>query len=73
VLWPTGAEHDREGSVLDRLHGVTDGSMIILPEESSAELERHLDNGYRFVVLDPLMPLDARIPSASRSRGDRAA
>ena len=39
--------------------------MIILPEESSEELERLLDSGFRFVVLDPLMPLDERIPSVS--------
>jgi LacI family transcriptional regulator len=65
VLSPTGGEHDREVSVLDRLHGVTDGSLMILPEESSEELVRLLDGGYRFVVLDPLMPLDQRIPSVS--------
>jgi LacI family transcriptional regulator len=65
VLSPTGGEHDREVSVLDRLHGLTDGAVIILPEESSEELERLLDGGYRFVVLDPLMPLDERIPSVS--------
>src|SRR2546423_6637341 len=65
VLSPTGGEHDREVSVLDRLHGLTDGALIILPEESSDELERLLDGGYRFVVLDPLMPLDERIPSVS--------
>ena len=65
VLSPTRQEHDREVSVLDRLHGVTDGSLIILPEESSEELERHLDNGFRFVVIDPLMRLDQRIPSVS--------
>ena len=65
VLSPTGHEHDREVSVLDRLHGLTDGALIILPEESSEELERLLDGGYRFVVLDPLMPLDERIPSVS--------
>jgi LacI family transcriptional regulator len=65
VLSPTGGEHDREVSVLDRLHGLTDGSLIILPEESSEELEGLLDSGYRFVVLDPLMPLDERIPSVS--------
>src|SRR5205814_5647085 len=65
VLSPTGGEHDREVSVLDRLHGLTDGALIILPEESSEELERLLDGGYRFVVLDPLMPLDERIPSVS--------
>jgi hypothetical protein len=40
VLSPTGPEHDREVSVLDRLHGLTDGALIILPEETSEELER---------------------------------
>src|ERR671937_1722926 len=65
VLSPTGGEHDREVSVLDRLHGLSDGALIILPEESSEELEGLLDGGYRFVVLDPLMPLDERIPSVS--------
>jgi LacI family transcriptional regulator len=65
VLSPTGGEHAREVSVLDRLHGVTDGALIILPEESNDELERLLDSGYRFVVVDPLMPLDERIPSVS--------
>jgi LacI family transcriptional regulator len=65
VLSPTGGEHDREVSVLDRLHGLSDGALIILPEESSEELEQLLDGGYRFVVIDPLMPLDERIPSVS--------
>ena len=65
VLCPTGHEHDREVSVLERLHGLTDGALIILPSESTEELERLLDDGYRFVVLDPLMPLGARIPSVS--------
>jgi LacI family transcriptional regulator len=65
VLSPTRGEHDREVSVLDRLHGVTDGSLMILPEESSEELVGLLDGGYHFVVLDPLMPLDQRIPSVS--------
>lgn len=65
VLSPTGGEHDREVSLLDRLHGLTDGSLIILPEESSDELERFVDEGYHFVVVDPLMPLDDKIPSVS--------
>ena len=72
VLSPTGGEHDREVSVLDRLHGVTDGALIILPEESSSELVRVLDSGYRFVVLDPLMPLDERIPSVSAAHASGA-
>jgi LacI family transcriptional regulator len=65
ILSPTGGEHDREISVLDRLHGLSDGALMILPEESSDELEQLLDGGYRFVVIDPLMPLAERIPSVS--------
>ena len=66
VLSPTHHEHDREVSLLDRLmHGLTDGALIVLPEESSEELTRLLDEGYRFVVVDPLRPLDERIPSVS--------
>jgi LacI family transcriptional regulator len=65
VLSPTGGEHDREVSALMGLHGLTDGALIILPNESSDELVRLLEGGYRFVVLDPLMPLDERIPSVS--------
>src|SRR5438094_1594240 len=49
VLSPTGHQHDREVSVLDRLHGLTDGALIILPDESSIELERLIDSDYRFV------------------------
>ena len=66
VLSPTGHEHDREVSLIDRLmHGLTDGALIVNPEESSDELEHLLDRHYRFVVIDPLMPLDERIPSVS--------
>jgi LacI family transcriptional regulator len=66
VLSPTGHEHDREVTLLDRLmHGLTDGALIVLPEESSDELERLVDAGYHFVVVDPLMPLDDRIASVS--------
>ncbi len=76
VLSPTLHEHAREVSLLDRLmHGVTDGALIVLPEESSAELELALDDDYPFVVVDPLMPLDERIPSvaaAHRSGADQA-
>src|SRR5829696_521131 len=65
VLAPTQGEHEREVSVLERLHGLTDGALIINPEESTEELQRLLDRGYRFVVLDPLMTLNDRIPSVS--------
>jgi LacI family transcriptional regulator len=66
LLSPTDHEHDREVSLLDRLvHGETDGALVVLPKESSAELEQLLDEGYRFVVVDPRLPLDDRIPSVS--------
>ncbi len=66
VLSPTGHQHDREVTLLDRLmHGLTDGALIVLPEESSEELEHLVDAGYRLVVIDPLMPLDDRIASVS--------
>src|SRR5215471_2427013 len=73
VLSPTGHEHDREVSLLDRLmHGMTDGALIVLPEESSEELEGLLDQGYRFVVVDPRMPLDEGIPSVSAGNASGA-
>jgi LacI family transcriptional regulator len=73
VLSPTQHEHEREVSLLERLmHGMTDGALIVLPEESSEELERALADGYRFVVVDPLMPLDERIPSVSAAHASGA-
>jgi len=66
LLSPTEHLHDREVTLLERLvHGETDGALVVLPEESSAELERLLDDGYRFVVIDPRLPLDDRIASVS--------
>jgi LacI family transcriptional regulator len=73
VLSPTAHEHEREVSLLDRLmHGVTDGALIVLPEESSDELEHALADGYRFVVVDPRLPLDQRIPSVSAAHASGA-
>src|SRR4051794_10726299 len=66
VLSPTHHEHEREVTLLDRLmHGMTDGALIVLPEESSDELAGLKDQGYRFVVVDPREKLDERIPSVS--------
>ena len=66
VVCPTQHEHDREVSLLERLmHGTTDGGLLILPQESAAELEQLLDAGYHFVVIDPLAPLNERIPAVS--------
>jgi LacI family transcriptional regulator len=66
VICPTQHEHAREVSLLERMmHGTTDGGLMILPQESSDELESLLLHGYRFVVVDPLQPLNERIPSVS--------
>jgi LacI family transcriptional regulator len=66
ILSPTEHKHDREVTLLDRLmHGMADGALVVLPEESSAELERLLDSDYSFVVIDPRLPLDDRIPAVS--------
>jgi LacI family transcriptional regulator len=73
VLSPTGHEHAREVTLIDRLmHGMTDGALIVLPEESSDELARLLEGGYRFVVVDPRLPLDDRIPSVSAAHASGA-
>jgi LacI family transcriptional regulator len=73
LLSPTDHQHDREVSLIDRLtHGLTDGALIVMPEESSKELEQLLDEGYRFVVVDPLEPLATRIPSVSAAHASGA-
>ncbi|HZC75177.1 MAG TPA: substrate-binding domain-containing protein, partial [Gaiellaceae bacterium] len=41
--------------------------------ETSQELERLLDTEYRFVVIDPRLPLDARIPAVSSAHSSGAA
>jgi LacI family transcriptional regulator len=73
VLCPTQHEHDREVSLLERLmHGTTDGTLMMLPEESDEELETLLNHGYPFVVLDPLRRIDARIPAVSAAHSSGA-
>ena len=47
LLSPTQHDHAREASLLDRLtRDVTDGALIVLPEESSVELERVYSDEY---------------------------
>jgi len=76
VLCPTLHQHEREVTLLDRLmHGTTDGAILMLPEESNAELRALQETGYPFVVVDPRVRLDQGIPavSASNASGARAA
>ncbi|MGZ4334134.1 MAG: substrate-binding domain-containing protein [Gaiellaceae bacterium] len=63
MLWPTRHDHAREVALLKELREATDGAVLVLPEESSAELLYAFSDGYPLVVIDPLVPLDARIPS----------
>jgi LacI family transcriptional regulator len=56
MLAPTLHEHDREVSLVDRLvRGMTDGAILLLPEESTDELLA-LHESYPFVVVDPREP-----------------
>jgi LacI family transcriptional regulator len=76
VLCPTLHEHDREVTLLERvMHGTTDGAIIVLPEESNAELKALSRNGFPFVVVDPREELDEGIAavSASHAAGANAA
>jgi LacI family transcriptional regulator, galactose operon repressor len=76
VLLPTQHEHAREVSLLNRLmQGTTHGAVVILPEETTEELEQALSDRYPFVVVDPLLPLGDRVPTVSvahRSGVDQA-
>jgi LacI family transcriptional regulator len=63
ILCPTWHDHAREISLLERLRHETDGTLLILPEQSSDELARILAVPYPVVVIDPLMPLDERVPA----------
>jgi len=76
VLCATLHEHEREVSLLETLQdGTTDGAIILLPEETNAELETLQASGYPFVVADPRVPLGDGIPavSAAHRAGAKAA
>jgi LacI family transcriptional regulator len=65
ALAPSRQEHAREVELFNELRDETSGAVIILPEQSSKELLAALADGYPLVVCDPLLPLDARIPSVA--------
>ena len=52
----TRHEHPREVQLLAQLSDMTDGALIILPEQSGDELERALTDDYPVAVIDPLVP-----------------
>lgn len=45
--------------------GVTDGALLIMPEDGRADLAALQESGYPFVVIEPTMPLDASVPAVS--------
>ncbi len=66
MLCPTLHEHDREVSLVDRLmRGVTDGAILMLPEESTDELVHLQEIGFPFVVVDPREAPPPGIPCVS--------
>jgi LacI family transcriptional regulator len=66
VLCPTHHRKDREASVLDHLmHGMTDGSLLVLPAESMEELRQLKRLNSPFVVVDPSALPDDDIPAVS--------
>jgi LacI family transcriptional regulator len=72
LLSPTRHEHAREVALLNELREATDGAVLVLPEESSEELLAVLSDDYPLVVVDPLVPLDARIPSVAAANASGA-
>ena len=65
MLWPTRHEHAREVALLTELREATDGAVLVLPEQSSDELLAALSDHYPLVVVDPLVQIDASIPSVA--------
>ncbi|HEY4851225.1 MAG TPA: LacI family DNA-binding transcriptional regulator, partial [Streptosporangiaceae bacterium] len=63
VLGPTRHSHERETSLLERLiGGDADGAVLVLPEESAAELRALREQGFPFVVVDPRTEVPDGIP-----------
>ena len=58
VLCPTACRSDHEMSLLHQLmRGGADGALIVMPAESSAELELLQQQDYPFVIIDPTLPV----------------
>jgi LacI family transcriptional regulator len=63
MLCPTRHSHERETSLLEQLtSGDADGAVLVLPEESAAELRALAAHGFPFVVVDPHTEVPDGIP-----------
>jgi LacI family transcriptional regulator len=66
LMCPTGHQHTYEISLIEELvRGETHGAVLVMPEESPAELRALKQQGFHFVVVDPLHELDEDIPVVS--------
>jgi len=76
VLGTTLHLRERAATLLGRLtRGTTDGAVLILPEQSSDELDALTRSGFPFVIVDPLEALHEgiRTVSATNALGGRSA
>lgn len=66
LVCPTGHQHKYEATLIEELvRGETNGAVLVLPEESPEELRALKQQGFHFVVVDPLHELDEDIPVVS--------
>lgn len=66
LVCPTGHQHKYELSLIEELvRGQTHGAVLVMPEESPEELRHLKQQGFHFVVVDPLHELDEDIPVVS--------
>jgi LacI family transcriptional regulator len=66
LVCPTGHQHKYEATLIEELvRGETHGAVLVLPEESPEELRALKQQGFHFVVVDPLHELDEDIPVVS--------
>jgi LacI family transcriptional regulator len=66
LVCPTGHQHTNEISLIEELvRSETFGAVLVMPEESPEELRALKQQGFHFVVVDPLHELDDDIPVVS--------
>lgn len=63
VICATGRQPAVDGSLRERLlQGITDGALLIAPQEPEGDLAMLQQSGFPFVVIDPVVPAPERIP-----------
>jgi LacI family transcriptional regulator len=73
LVCPTGHQHKYEVTLIEELvRGETNGAILVLPEESPEELRALKQQGFHFVVVDPLHELDEDIPVVSAANASGA-